>query len=587
MKLLKSFNRSGIRTKLTIVMLLMTLLPLCAMFLATRISVQQELRSQYSQTYARSLNQVSSYASDKACLARSLVTMLCGDVDVQAGTSFATLNRSDYDSAWYTDISHRQVVYSGYLLGAVSRVYLYSDSLGTSFCDSSVYGQLTPGQRLRFERWLADDASPCIFLTMDEDALGRKPKYLYLIAKIPSVQQLDVRLGLIQANLSLSMFENILKTAPGSPNTTFYLLNGEGQAFLQAGPEPINTPLMAQLTSQLAACAPAQEELATISLAGRSYLAGIVSIAGTDWHAVMLAPTSDMANITRRADSILLLTIAVLLMIILPATALVARSFTKPILSLRQGVQAIADGDYTVTVPPCDTPEINQVIDSFNLMVESTREMMAQQYEMGQSLKSAEMQVLQEQINPHFLYNTLDLLHWQARKAGAKDIDDVVYALSEFYKLSLGRGEEIVTIDHELRHVSAYLRIQNIRFANRIRLTVDVEAAVRDCSIVKLVLQPLVENCIQHGIREKDDESGTIVIRGWMEDHDAVLTVSDDGIGMDAATLSSILTRERAGYGVRNVNDRLVLHYGSAASLRYESVPGKGTTVTLRIPDAR
>ena len=443
MKLLKSFSRSGIRTKLSIVMLLMTLLPLCAMFLATRVSVQQELRSQYSQTYARSLNQVSSYASDKACLARSLVTMLCGDVDVQAGTSFATLNRSDYESAWYTDISHRQVVYSGYLLGAASRVYLYSDSLGTSFFNSSVYGQLTPGQRLRFERWLVDDDSPCIFLTMDEDALGRKPKYLYLIAKIPSVQQLDARLGLIQANLSLSMFENILKTAPGSPNTTFYLLNGEGQAFLQAGPEPIDAPLMAQLTSQLAACAPAQEELATISLAGRSYLAGMVGIEGTDWYAVMLAPTSDMANITRRADSILLLTIAVLLMIILPATALVARSFTKPILSLRQGVQAIADGDYTVTVPPCDTPEINQVIDSFNLMVERTREMMAQQYEMGQSLKSAEMQVLQEQINPHFLYNTLDLLHWQARKAGAKDIDDVVYALSEFYKLSLGRGEEI------------------------------------------------------------------------------------------------------------------------------------------------
>lgn len=585
MKLIKAFIHSGIRIKLTIILLVMTLLPLSAMFISNRLSVQSELRSQSSKTYARSLMQVSNYVSDKACLARSVLVMLFGDVDVQGGTSFDKLTSTDYESAWLADISKRRVVYSGYLFGAVSRVYLYNDHVGTSFQTTSVYYALTDAQKAQFEQWINTPDSPCTFLILNDEHVQYKPQYIYLVAKIPSAKRLGVQLGLLQANISVSTFEEILKSAPGSPNTTFYLLDDQGRPFIRTGSRPIGNPLMEKLVAQLPETSGG--DLTNIFMDGESYMAGITPIQGTGWKAVMLVPTSDMADITRHADTILLITIVVLLLIILPTITFVTRSFTKPIFSLRQGVLAIADGDYSVTVPPCATPEINQVIDSFNLMVKRTQEMMVKQYEMGQNLKNVELQVLQEQINPHFLYNTLDLLHWQARKAGAQDISDVVYALSEFYKLSLGRGEELVTIDHELRHISAYMRIQNIRFTNQTTLIIDVPQEVRDCTIVKITLQPLVENCIQHGIREREDEKGTVIIRGFMDGHDAVLTIQDDGVGMDEATLASLFVRERAGYGVRNVNQRLLLHYGSVARLQYTSAPGKGTTVTLRIPDAR
>lgn len=580
MKLIRAFTHSGIRSKLTIILLVITLIPLSVMFVSNRLSVESELRSQSSQTYARSLMQVSNYVSDKAGLARSLLSMLCGDVDVQEGTNFDTLSGADYESAWFADISQRGVVYSGYLLGAVSRVYLYNECVGTSFQNSSVYHALSSEQQERFRQWVNETDSPCMFL------IPEGTRYVYLLTKVPSTKRLGIRLGLLQGNISISIFEDILKSAPGSPNTTFYLLDGYGRPFIQTASTPVDKETMEEVLAQLE---DAQEstELTGITLAGETYMAGIAPIQGTDWHAVMLVPNSDMTDITRHANAIMLMTVLLLLVIILLTIPLITRSFTKPIFSLRQGVLAIAEGDYSVTVPPCATPEINQVIVSFNLMVKRTQEMMIKQYEMGQNLKNAELQVLQEQINPHFLYNTLDLLHWQARKAGAKDIGDVVYALSEFYKLSLGRGETLVSIDHELRHISAYMRIQNIRFANQINLVVDVPQEVRNCTIVKITLQPLVENCIQHGIREKDDEQGTVTVRGRMDGHDAVLSIHDDGVGMDAATLARLYSGEIAGAGVRNVNQRLLLHYGSLAQLRYTSTPGKGTIVTFRIPVTR
>lgn len=163
-------------------------------------------------------------------------------------------------------------------------------------------------------------------------------------------------------------------------------------------------------------------------------------------------------------------------------------------------------------------------------------------------------------------------------------MEDLIHALSQFYKLSLGHGEEIVTLRHELDHVEAYLYVQNLRFMNRIQLKVDVPKELEQVRIVKMVLQPLAENSIQHGIREKPEETGTIRIRAEREGDHVAVTLSDDGVGMDEETISRIMSSEHPGYGVYNVNDRLVLHYGSGAGLQFRSVPGRGTSVTFRIP---
>lgn len=143
----------------------------------------------------------------------------------------------------------------------------------------------------------------------------------------------------------------------------------------------------------------------------------------------------------------------------------------------------------------------------------------------------------------------------------------------------------MISISHELMQVEAYADIQNIRFNNRIKLSIDVPQGIRECSIVKIVFQPLVENSIQHGLREQGNGKGNIIIKGTQEGDEIVFTITDDGIGMEEHEVASIISEKRSrGYGIHNINERLVLHYGESARLSYKSKIGKGTQVTFRIP---
>lgn len=574
---------SSTRRWLSVSLLLLSMIPLLALTFTNRYSIQHQLTRQSGEIYSMALQQAASFVSDKASLVRSLVNMICGDSTVQTITDYNTLQIKEYDGEWMLDASNNQIIYKGYLLGAVSRITLYKDGVGNPFESSALYDRMNDTQREHYHAWRADASRPHLFITLPESQHGKASQYIYLITKIPSTQRLGVSFGLMQANISSFVFQKILQDTPASANTALYLLNSSGQVFAHSGSIPADDSVFVTIRQNLKSQESSEiDSFTSIKLDGKHYLAGIADISNTGWQVAMLVPYDDMTGITQRANHYLLLTIAALLLLIIPLTGLISRRFTQPILSLQRGVNAISAGDYSVTIPRCDNNDFNQVIDSFNFMTMRTKEMMADQYEMGQALKNAELQMLQEQINPHFLYNTLDLLHWQARKAGAEDIVDVVHSLSQFYKRSLGHGMETVSLEHELQHIEAYVHIQNIRFLNRIRLIIDVPEDVRSCSIVKIVLQPLVENAIQHGIREKDDESGTILITGRAHESEVILSIADDGVGMDEQTLAGIL--EHSGHGASNVSERLVLHYGQGAKLQYESCPGGGTVVTTRIP---
>lgn len=173
-------------------------------------------------------------------------------------------------------------------------------------------------------------------------------------------------------------------------------------------------------------------------------------------------------------------------------------------------------------------------------------------------------------------------------KYKASEIGHLVESLSRFYKLSLSKGEDIVTIENELNHVRAYVQIQNMRFSNSIGLEINVPEDLYPYHILKIVLQPLVENAIQHGIFEKEEEVGTVTINGDLRDNDIILYVQDGGVGIPEEKLQNLLTgvsnHDSHGYGVRNINERLKLNYGSEFGLSYCSRPGLGTTVEIRIP---
>ncbi|MDO4867481.1 MAG: sensor histidine kinase [Clostridia bacterium] len=577
-------QKRTIRYQLTVILLTMVMIPLCILFFVNRYYIQTRLFNQTNDTYATALTQAGSYISDKTTLAKNLVSMLFADPHVQQGYDFFRSNDSNDETAWLADLSSGRVTYKGSLLNSLSRVYFYQGNASLDFRSDKLYASLDEPGRELFEAWYANPAKNYYFLTFTREQLGYTPRYVYLLAKVPSATRLGSTVGLMQADIPTAAFQRILDSVPSSAHSALYLVSTEGESFLAAGDARFDSAALRAFTAMLDALGAPENELSRISFDGGSYLAGKVSIASTDWQIIMAVPAGDITGITRGADRMLLVTMLILLALILPTAALVAHRILKPIYNLKDGVEAVSRGDYTFNVPQCGTMELDQVIDNFNFMREQTQVMMGEQYRMGQDLKNKELRVLQEQINPHFLYNTIDLLRWEARKAGSKEMEDITHALSQFYKLSLGHGEEIVTLGHEVDLVSAYMHIQNIRFMNRIQLETDVPEELRHVRIVKMVLQPLVENSIQHGIREKPDESGIIKIRARRSGNDVEITVSDDGVGMDEETIARIISSEHPGYGVFNVNDRLVLHYGSSAGLVFRSIPGEGTTVTLNIP---
>ncbi|MDF2986874.1 MAG: integral rane sensor signal transduction histidine kinase [Eubacterium sp.] len=230
--------------------------------------------------------------------------------------------------------------------------------------------------------------------------------------------------------------------------------------------------------------------------------------------------------------------------------------------------------------------EIGELTDSFNSMAGKINGLLDEQYRLGYEIKNLELKVLQSLINPHFLYNTLDMIYWLAVKNKVPAIENAAKSLGRFYNLSLGHGEDIVTLEKELTHVSTYVNIQNMRFEDKIKLVVDVPDELYSCRIIKIVLQPLVENAILHGIYEKEDSRGTITISGDASDGILQITIEDDGVGMNTEHLSALLSTpgENRGYGVWNINERIRLTYGEPYGLQFTSTPNAGTCVFVKFP---
>ena len=237
--------------------------------------------------------------------------------------------------------------------------------------------------------------------------------------------------------------------------------------------------------------------------------------------------------------------------------------------------------------------EVGDLIDTYNYMTRKMDKLMADQAKAAEELRIAEFKSLQAQINPHFLYNTMDMINWLALQGRNNEVSSAVQKLSRFYKLTLSRKKSISTIGNEEEHVSIYVDLQNMRYHNSIDFVSDIPDELTEYQIPKLTLQPIIENAILHGILEKSSKSGTIVLTGWMEDEDIVLLISDDGVGIPPDLLKNIVSGEvksssgGTNIAIYNTHKRLQILYGENYGLKYSSTPGQGTEVEIRIPARR
>lgn len=294
--------------------------------------------------------------------------------------------------------------------------------------------------------------------------------------------------------------------------------------------------------------------------------------------------------ITLRRYTLMVVAIAIVL-----ATAMslgFSASFTGPISKLRRLMGEAEQGNLAVSF---DTQryggEIRQLGSSFNSMMDKIRELLDLVYREQQDKREAEIRTLQAQIKPHFLYNTLDTIRWMAEEHQAVEIVRLVSALTRLFRISLSRGREIIPLADEIDHVRSYLYIQKVRYEDKLNYEIDVPAPLLNLRVNKLILQPLVENAIYHGIKQKRGE-GHIRVCARRQAEKLILTVEDDGAGMTAekcAQLNAALAQPAAkeyehGYGIFNVNDRIRLSYGGEFGLHFQINESGGITVTLCCP---
>lgn len=296
----------------------------------------------------------------------------------------------------------------------------------------------------------------------------------------------------------------------------------------------------------------------------------------TGWDIISVIPKDDLDAATYPISLYIVVCMFLVLAISIPLSGFLVSRIDRPLNQLEKAISALADGDYRPDIN-FDDSEIGQVGKYLLDISRNNLELREKLLSSELNEKEAELLLLQERINPHFLYNTLDALYFMAVIDGADDVAEMVKNLSEVFKLSLNKGDKLITIRDELEKVRAYMKIQNMRYQDKFMLEIDVDEDIKDYRILTFLLQPVVENAVIHGLEGKVG-SGTVSIIGYQEDDEIRITIHDNGVGIED------LSRLESGYGVRNVKERIRLYYGESYQVSIESALGQGTTVFFRFP---
>jgi len=434
----------------------------------------------------------------------------------------------------------------------------------------------------------------------------------------------------VKSEMNLGIIRSILQNAMMFSDSSAYLINEQG--FCYASTDDSAEEHVGQIEELLAA-----GEQDRIRLDGREYYVFQRPLASQDMHLVELVPVGGYLQKS-------LYVVVIVLLMILASSATVAlisyrmsRFYSGKISALNSRMNAIQHGQINARVGQVDgnsNDEMDALSQNFDFMIDKIQSLMKEQYKLGKEISRSELRALQAQINPHFLYNTLDLINWSAMDYGADSIARLARDLGLFYRLSLNHGHSAILIHDELRHVGAFVDIENAHFENAIHLTVDVPEEIQQYACLNITLQPFVENSIVHGIGEHPEikemhirvsasfvpseadaetgkennveeesvagkKAGILRADGKIDYHitetdkhagamrDILLTVEDDGPGISLETARMILAQKPAtaqkGYGISNINFRLKICYGEHYGVSYDHSIAKGTRAQIRI----
>lgn len=308
---------------------------------------------------------------------------------------------------------------------------------------------------------------------------------------------------------------------------------------------------------------------------------------GFGWKIVGVSYLNELVSNKRDMQISFLALGLISLILALGVSFFLSRKLTRPINQLQEHMKEVEKGNFDIQVPVNNTREIGRLARTFNIMVLRIKELMSQVVMEQEFKRKSEISALQAQINPHFLYNTLDSIVWMAEAKKSEEVVLMTSALARLFRSSISKGRELVSIQTEVEHITNYLTIQQMRYRDKLAFHIDVVPEILNNLTLKILLQPLVENAIYHGIKNNSG-IGVITIRGREHQDEVIFHVIDNGVGMDEETIARILSKqaasERRGMGVANVHERIQLYFGDKFGLRYESELDVGTSVIIRIP---
>ncbi|MDA3811276.1 MAG: sensor histidine kinase [Spirochaetaceae bacterium] len=314
----------------------------------------------------------------------------------------------------------------------------------------------------------------------------------------------------------------------------------------------------------------------------------------TGWNIVSVTHDSDIVTDWRSVQIIYALIGLLLFLIIGLATNRISSGITKPVRKLQEIMKTVETGEFHLVGAISGTNEIRELAHDYDIMVGRIMELVAANTKEQELKRKSDLKALQAQINPHFLYNTLDSIIWMGEMGQNREVVKMTSALSKLFRISISKGHEIITIRDEIAHVQSYLTIQEMRYQDKFNYLIDIDPELHDQPILKITLQPLVENAIYHGIKESDGQ-GFIRITGSIENEMIVLNVQDNGNGMnrnelDQLNLGMDISPENRsklssqGMGLRNVHQRIRLYFGEQYGLNCTSIPGEGTNISVKLP---
>lgn len=419
-----------------------------------------------------------------------------------------------------------------------------------------------------------------------QNAIKSSYKWVITLSRVLVNNRTGAKEGLFFIDLNYSAISDLCNNNTIGNKGYIFVLDDKGNVIYHPKQQLMYGGLHTEHIEEIMAC---EKDSLTVRDGTERKLYTLSRSQKTGWTVVGAAYTSELLKNNKQARMLYILAAAILILAVFAISSILSREITKPLRRLSESMSRVEKGEFDrANVDVTMENEIGSLGKSYNLMTERIHTLMEENvYEQKQKRKS-ELKALQAQINPHFLYNTLDSIIWMSEAGQSDEVVEMTSALAKLLRQSISNDHEQVELGQEMEYVKNYLTIQKMRYQDKLEYTVEVDPKVRHVMIVKLVLQPIVENAIYHGIKYKGSK-GTLRIRAFAESEDVCIVIEDNGIGMDDTALNIIFDEtqkihKQNGVGVPNVQKRLKLYYGDKYGIIYESKVGIGTRATIRIP---